>query len=155
MDNPLLVFDINGTLLRRKKKVYPTLETIKFRPHLEKLVKFLHTHNLEYIFWTTALPKDAFQLLKILKEFGFTKSRGVKHFYDCKYFNKKFVKDLRIFKEKSILIDDCVKKSMDGNEILLVSKFVSDCEDSEILRLIEVLHGKINCSCKISKDLYN
>ncbi|KAG0436822.1 hypothetical protein DMUE_4033 [Dictyocoela muelleri] len=151
MSKILWVFDINGTLLKRPSKIFPTKENITFRPYLNRLVKFLHTHNYNYIFWTNAHPDVAFQLYKLLIEFGFTRSKGVKHFYDCKLINKVAVKDLRIFRNESYLIDDSRQKNVETNNYIHIPKFVSG--DCEILKLIEKLHLIEKCKCDISELL--
>lgn len=149
MSKILWVFDINGTLLKRPPRVFPTKENIKFRPYLQRLVKFLHEHNSDYIFWTNAHPKSANQLFSLLKEFGFTRSKGVKNFYDCKLINNIPVKDLRVFETECFLIDDSAEKSVSTNNYIPIPKFID--EDFEILKLIAKLHAIEGCQCDISE----
>ncbi|KAI5180701.1 hypothetical protein NEOKW01_0985 [Nematocida sp. AWRm80] len=82
--NKIFVFDINGTLLKRVKTDKPTylkvrnadaiLPTCKdlvyIRPHISKLIEFLHSNNIRYVLWTTAMEHNAIHLVNFLKKEG-------------------------------------------------------------------------------------
>lgn len=80
----VFVFDLNGTLLARIKErkgeylnvrdadgIIPGMKDLIYvRPHLEKLVKYLHDNEISYVLWTTAMEHNAIHLINAVREKG-------------------------------------------------------------------------------------
>lgn len=165
-----LVFDLNGTLIfrtrKREPKITPDYYTHKdyrvyFRPHLNKLADFLHTHKIPYIFWSTCIEANTKAYTALLKPI-FTNVEGYLSQDDCSFpsvessiHKRREVKNLEqtnMFWGKDIenvyLVDDSAVKSVSGQNYIAIKEFYGSLEDTEILNLIEKLSELIDVSGK-------
>jgi FMN phosphatase YigB (HAD superfamily) len=167
----MIVFDINGTLLERvhKNDTHTINEYEKsglkhdhelnshyiyLRSHLDTLIKFLHTHNLKYMFWSTCHKSNVEILGAFLRDLGFNKCMALYSYDECSIGEnkgnskpKKCTKDLRrvskafdIPLERCILVDDSAWKGAEGCNFVGVSEFDPLNEDSELLRICSEFH---------------
>lgn len=84
----LLVFDLNGTLLKRVKKlnkhqikvhldkhsqnIYGFEDSVVYiRPHLNNLAQFLHHNHIDHAIWTSTRRRDAKNLYDLVQQYGF------------------------------------------------------------------------------------
>ncbi|KCZ82231.1 hypothetical protein H312_00254 [Anncaliia algerae PRA339] len=129
----MIVFDINGTLLKRVKRTekehirnleknqflpisHDSIYNYYFRKDLDKLSSFLDTNSVPYCFWTTMFEKNANICTELLKTVGFTKYLKIYNQDQCLIGNnkgkvkaEKWVKNLEIPSgELDVPLDRCV-----------------------------------------------
>lgn len=171
----LVAFDINGTLLRKLHKnnecVKPLASRgirhdfrykqyfVYVRPHLDMLVKFIESHDTNYVLWTTARTDNARYLTRYLECLGLDK--GIRHYSqaDCKVGKVKiesdadlWVKDLRIVSENHsvdlkncVLVDDSVDKSIHDQNFICCPQFMPGEDDTGIIQICRHLDKFFGC----------
>jgi hypothetical protein len=175
----IVAFDINGTLLRREYKgdkrthsghsrveIKPDITTrvydIYLRPNIQELVKFLRSHDVKYLFWSTMMRKNLDAIMDCLATVGFDRPIGSLCVDECevgkfkgeRVKTDKWVKNMKVVAEKwgvpldeCVLVDDCESKNAEGCEFIHVDEFmVENLEDKEILRICDALHSYIKCN---------
>lgn len=80
----IIVFDINGTLIKRYFKSDPSIKLVAtlgyqrrniknhsvfYRSHLSELASFLHRENIRYMFWSTMYSENVQSTVESLAEF--------------------------------------------------------------------------------------
>ncbi|KAI5189973.1 hypothetical protein NECID01_0768 [Nematocida sp. AWRm77] len=163
-----LVFDLNGTLLKRVKedkqrimairnpdgRVPPCNDLIYLRPHIGQLAEFLHKHGISYVFWTTAMEHNGVYLLNAVTETGMNQHKGsffYTHSTPIKGHPYKRSKDLKLIStkysvplEQIRLIDDEEIKSMYPGLHIPISEYSPENqEDTALLSLISTLSSII------------
>lgn len=169
----MLVFDINGTLLKRILKKEHTIinelaasnifhhiktktHLVYLRPHLDILAELLHSHNVPYTFWSTCLYENTKILVDCLAPI-FTRHIGFLSQNECSrdpFLTKKdgkgpvWLKDLSIVKKmygyECVLIDDSFEKCVDKNNLVLAESFHGFYDDY-IIELCGILHKYSDC----------
>ncbi|KAI5172585.1 hypothetical protein NEFER03_1660 [Nematocida sp. LUAm3] len=164
----LLVFDLNGTLMKRVKEnaekylkvrdadgyVPRCANLLYIRPHIKELSVFLHENKINYIFWTTAMEHNAVHLVNLVKKHGMNREIGA--FYhssatkvpDHEY---KRYKDLSIISEKFsvpveriFLIDDEEYKCFPSSSHIPIDEYDPlDEKDFSLISLISTIKEKL------------
>ncbi|KAI5184592.1 hypothetical protein NEHOM01_0267 [Nematocida homosporus] len=165
----LFVFDINGTLLSRVKKqkhrfltnkapdfILPSCsDLIYFRPYLSELVSFLHSQQIKYVLWTTAMEHNAVHLVNGLIGQGL--DQAIEHLYfstakPIPGHPYKRYKDMQIISDKHqvpieriFLVDDEVEKCVPKSCHLPIAEYDPlNAEDRAILDIIDQIKNIIN-----------
>ena len=152
----LLVFDINGTLLKKidgNNQIKNSLitDTRCLRPFAPQLAEFLNNANVDYAFWTTQKNQKAEKSVSALLKFGFTNSKFIWKGNDCKRRNIKDLSQIveqfpEYIAENILIIDDTSSKIINKERFIKVSTFcLDDLEtDKELLYLKNYLTTLIN-----------
>ncbi|KAM0672274.1 hypothetical protein OCOL_000490 [Ordospora colligata] len=183
----LIVFDINGTLIKRYRKYSEELKRYESmgivadkvsgafafydRPHLDVLLKFLKTHEVSYILWTTGMEKNAKIFVEHLESLGFDEHIGSYSQIDCKAGKYKidssadlWVKDLDIVAkdhgfdvERCILVDDSLDKSLYNQNLICCKEYdPENYDDDGIMEICRYLDAFIGCTKEcIMKMMHN
>jgi len=179
----LIVFDINGTLIKKCRKGksepkeyeqkgrMPDKVTSKFilyeRPLLGVLLKFLKTHEVTYILWTTGMEANAKVLVDYLESLGFDEHIGWYSQIDCKAGKCKvdsdanlWIKDLDMVArnhgfdvERCILVDDSVDKSIYDQNLICCKEYNPGEDDDGIFEICRHLDDFLGCTeeCIVKK----
>lgn len=164
----VFVFDVNGTLLIRVKEkkgehlkkrdadgVLPGMgDLLYIRPHLEKLIEFLHGNNIRYCLWTTAMEHNAVHLVQLLKDRGLNRAAHtyyyshstpeVGHPYKRGKELSKIAEVEKTDLENVFLIDDEVRKCIPQSQHIEISEYNAlNDEDDAFLQIIEVIKTHI------------
>lgn len=147
----MLVFDLNGTLIKRffkhryRMDVYD-YETenyyVMIRPHIRELAKYLNDSGISYAFWTNALQHNAKDIVDILKNEGMQPCLLLNQDH-CSYKSGVCKKDLKIVSVKCnvalssiYLVEDNPSRSVEGQNLIHVETFNGDKRDEHLLQLI-------------------
>lgn len=83
-ENILVVFDLNKTLFFKSESPLPRRHDSKIkkrffylRPHIKELVEFLHSHEVNYCFWSNMIAKNCKIFVKQLENFGMSRHCGI------------------------------------------------------------------------------
>ncbi|KAF9764054.1 hypothetical protein NGRA_0882 [Nosema granulosis] len=174
MKDYLIVLDINNTLIAKiKKSDRPNSKDLfsckhhylSKRNHTDAFVNFLHSHNLDYIIWSTAKSHNIQSMLVYLREIGYTnylgflsqehceegkitdKIKSIKSIKNLEIASKEFKKDLGM----CILVDDSPEKSVKGQNYLKIDEIADG--DTELIRVAFELDKFVGCheECEIKK----
>jgi hypothetical protein len=171
----LIVFDINGTILKKIKKDNHIRNdlitgTRCLRPFAEKLAEFLNKSNIDYAFWTTQKDKKAEKSINALLNHGFTNAKFIWKGGDCKKHN---IKDLSLIVKKYpeyrgeniLIVDDTDSKIINKERYIKVTTFqLKNLEiDEELLHLENYFATMIrnlnlnesSCTEYLSKNKYS
>ncbi|ELQ75821.1 TFIIF-interacting CTD phosphatase, including NLI-interacting factor [Trachipleistophora hominis] len=150
----MLVFDLNGTLVKRFYKPNGIITNYDYeygkfyvllRPYLRELTNYLHINDLKYMFWTNALAYNADNITQILIKEGM---RPVAHLdrQHCTFIKNVCKKDLSVVSKMHninlsdiFLVEDMETRSVRGQNVILVDKFDGDATDDALLTLIDDL----------------
>lgn len=163
-----LVFDLNGTLLRRVKADKERMmalrnpegrlpgcnDLIYVRPHLSELLAFLHEQHIPYVFWTTAMEHNAVHLLEAITSRGMNQHRGsffFSHATPIPEHPYKRLKDLAVVAAKyqiplaniRLVDDEVIKCSSPELHIPIDEYNPENAEDTALLSLITTLTALI------------
>lgn len=152
----MLVFDLNGTLVKRyfKKDITPSYFDheygnfyVTLRPNLQQLIKYLKTKNLKYIFWTNAYQINAHGMTNILIREGMCPLDFL-HRDHCTFQSEICKKDLNVVSEihnidlqKIYLVEDTESRSIEGQNLISIQTFDGDKNDSGLLKLVNDLEA--------------
>jgi hypothetical protein len=149
----LIIFDINGTLLKKIDKEQSSkiksdliFGTRCLRPHAPQLAQFLNENFFDYGFWTTQNGDKAEISYNAILEFGFKNAKLFWKGINCK---KRHIKDLSLkaeqfpeYKQENILIiDDSYHKIINRERFIKVKTFhLNELDsDKELLYLSDYL----------------
>lgn len=167
----IVVFDLNGTLLKRiKKDERSTIQSLEaqeifadasydryyiyIRPHIKTLAEFLHTHDVNYIFWSTCTRPHLTKLIGFIKDVMynycgfFCQDECIAGKYKGNSKADKWVKNLEVVKRKynkdAILVDDGIEKRFEDQPMILVKEFTGS-HDDYLITLTQELHDMTDC----------
>ncbi|KAI5166641.1 hypothetical protein NEIRO03_1204 [Nematocida sp. AWRm78] len=164
-DRKIFVFDLNGTLLTRVKEnkgevlnlmkpdgIIPGMgDLIYVRPHLDKLIEYLHSNAIEYVLWTTAMEHNGIHLMNAVEKKGMTKSLyKLYHAHSTKIEGHPFKrgKDLSVISNlvgvpvnNIFLIDDEVIKCIPSSSHIPIEEYniLKSKQDTALIKIIEVI----------------
>ncbi|KFG26313.1 uncharacterized protein NESG_01433 [Nematocida ausubeli] len=162
VEKKIFVFDLNGTLLSRVKENKGTYldkkkpdaiipgrgDLIYLRPHLDKLINYLHENDITYMLWTTAMEHNGIHLTNLLESKGMT--RAIHKYYHAhatkldensykrgKDMNK--IAELENVSVKNVfLIDDEIIKCIPESSYIPIEEYQAmNEEDDALIRIIE------------------